>query len=145
MNWTGSKISILQQLDGGLPGESAECYNCPTQAPMLEDSTSQVAGHPSPLLLRRGKVSELYTEGSFPVGLVAQAEFTADTLKLEDGDTLVLFSDGISEAEDPDQEPFSFPRLCKVLAGRQEASLESLKKLVLDAVVAFARGASQFR
>ena len=28
------------------------------------------AAHPSPLLLRRGKVTELYTEGSFPVGLI---------------------------------------------------------------------------
>ncbi len=34
------------------------------------------AGHPSPLLLRKGKVSELYTEGSFPVGLIPEAEFT---------------------------------------------------------------------
>ena len=101
------------------------------------------AGHPSPLLLRRGQVSELYTEGSFPVGLVAQAEFTADTLKLEDGDTLVLFSDGITEAQSPDRELFGFPRLCEVLANRQEASLESLKKIVLDAVDAFARGESQ--
>jgi serine phosphatase RsbU (regulator of sigma subunit) len=97
------------------------------------------AGHPSPLLLRRGEVSELYTEGSFPVGLVAQAEFTADTLKLEDGDTLVLFSDGITEAQDPDRELFGFPRLCEVLANRQEASLESLKKIVLDAVNTFSR------
>jgi len=101
------------------------------------------AGHPSPLLLRRGEVSELYTEGSFPVGLVAQAEYTAATLKLEDGDTLVLFSDGITEAQDPDQELFGFPRLSEVLDGRQEASLESLKKIVLDAVDAFARGESQ--
>ena len=32
------------------------------------------AGHPSPLLLRKGEVSELYTEGSFPVGLIPEAE-----------------------------------------------------------------------
>ena len=35
------------------------------------------AGHPSPLLMRDGKVSELYTEGSFPVGLIPEAEFTS--------------------------------------------------------------------
>jgi serine phosphatase RsbU (regulator of sigma subunit) len=101
------------------------------------------AGHPSPLLLRRGKVSDLYTEGSFPVGLVAHAEFTAENLKLEDGDTLVLFSDGITEAEGPDRELFGFPRLHEILAGRQEVSLESLKKIVLDAVNAYSRGESQ--
>ena len=33
------------------------------------------AGHPSPLLLRRGGVTELFTEGSFPVGLLPEAEY----------------------------------------------------------------------
>ncbi|MGA9071911.1 MAG: SpoIIE family protein phosphatase [Terracidiphilus sp.] len=101
------------------------------------------AGHPSPLLLRRGTVSELYTIGSFPVGLVAQAEYTATTLKLEPGDTLVLFSDGIVEAQDPDRELFGFPRLQDLLANCQEASLDTLKKLILDSVEEFSRGASQ--
>ena len=101
------------------------------------------AGHPSPLLLRRGEVSELYEDGSLPVGLSAQAEYTAATLRLEHGDTLVLFSDGISEAQDPDRELFGFPRLSEVLANRQDASLESLKKIVLDAIDVFCRGESQ--
>jgi serine phosphatase RsbU (regulator of sigma subunit) len=101
------------------------------------------AGHPSPLLLRRGEVSDLYTEGSLPVGLVAQAQYTAATLKLEPEDTLVLFSDGITEAQDPDRELFGFPRLREVLGDRESASLESLKKIVLDAVDAFCRGESQ--
>jgi serine phosphatase RsbU (regulator of sigma subunit) len=101
------------------------------------------AGHPSPLLLRRGEVSDLYTDGSFPVGLVAKAEYTATTLKLEHEDTLVLFSDGITEAQNPDRELFGFPRLHEVLAGRQEESLDSLKKTILDSVEEFSRGASQ--
>ena len=55
----------------------------------------------------------------------------------------MLFSDGITEAQDPDRELFGFPRLREVLANRQEASLESLKKIVLDAIDAFSRGESQ--
>jgi serine phosphatase RsbU (regulator of sigma subunit) len=101
------------------------------------------AGHPSPLLLRRGEVSELYTEGSFPVGLVEGAEYTAETLQLEPEDTLVLFTDGITEAEGPERELFGFPRLREALAGQQEAPLDALKKKVLDSVEAFSRGASQ--
>jgi sigma-B regulation protein RsbU (phosphoserine phosphatase) len=101
------------------------------------------AGHPSPLLLRRGKVSDLHTEGSLPLGLVAEAEFAATTLKLSPEDTLVLFSDGITEAQNPDRELFGFPRLREVLAGREGASLESLRKIVLDSIDAFSCGASQ--
>jgi serine phosphatase RsbU (regulator of sigma subunit) len=101
------------------------------------------AGHPSPLLLRRGQVSELYNEGSFPVGLLEAAEFTSTSLQLEPGDTLVLFSDGITEAEDPDEELYSVSRLREALAGQQNAPLDTLKQTVLDSVEAFSRGASQ--
>jgi sigma-B regulation protein RsbU (phosphoserine phosphatase) len=101
------------------------------------------AGHPSPLLLRRGQVSELYSEGSFPVGLLEAAEFTAASLQLEPDDTLVLFSDGISEAENPDEELYGVSRLRDALAGQQNTPLDSLKQIVLDSVEAFSRGASQ--
>jgi serine phosphatase RsbU (regulator of sigma subunit) len=100
-------------------------------------------GHPSPILVRRGEVSELYTEGSFPVGLVAEAEFFASTVKLEPEDTLVLFSDGITEAEDPERELFGDVRLREILVGWQEESLETVKRLVLETINTFARGAAQ--
>ena len=100
-------------------------------------------GHPSPLLVRHGEVSELYTEGSFPVGLVEQAEFFATTVKLEPEDTLVLFSDGITEAENPERELFGDARVMKTLAGWQEESLETVKRLLLETITTFARGAAQ--
>ena len=101
------------------------------------------AGHPSPLLLRQGKVTELYTEGSFPVGLIEEADYPSARLQLEPEDTLVLFSDGVTEAEDPDHELFEVTGLSKVLEGRVDESVEDLKQAILDAVRAFTRGASQ--
>ena len=86
------------------------------------------AGHPSPLLLRRGKVSELYTEGSFPVGLIPEAEYTSARLQLEPEDTLVLFSDGVTEAENPHHELFEGARLSKVLAGHRARRLKSCSR-----------------
>ncbi len=101
------------------------------------------AGHPSPLLLRRGEVSELYSDGSFPVGLVEQATFTALRIQLEPEDTLLLFSDGVSEAEDKDQEQFGHDRLKEALSPHQNSSLEALQAGILSAVERFAEGASQ--
>jgi sigma-B regulation protein RsbU (phosphoserine phosphatase) len=101
------------------------------------------AGHPSPILLRRGEVTELYTEGSFPVGLLPDAEFTAARLKLEPEDTLILFSDGITEAENPERDLFGTPRLLEVLAGRRRASVESLQKNIFDEIGSFCSGAGQ--
>jgi sigma-B regulation protein RsbU (phosphoserine phosphatase) len=101
------------------------------------------AGHPSPFLIRGGVAEEAFTEGSYPVGLVPEAEYTAVCLKLEPGDTLVLFSDGVTEAMDPDDQLFGVPRLKQVLTGLAECPLEEIQKCVLESVENFARGAHQ--
>ncbi|MGC1904220.1 MAG: SpoIIE family protein phosphatase [Candidatus Acidiferrum sp.] len=101
------------------------------------------AGHPSPFLIRNGVAEDVFTEGSYPVGLVPEAEYTTVCLKLEPGDTLVLFSDGVTEAMDPAEQLFGVPRLKEVLMGQMQTPLDELQRLVLDAVENFAHGASQ--
>jgi serine phosphatase RsbU (regulator of sigma subunit) len=101
------------------------------------------AGHPSPILIRHGVPEEAFTEGSYPVGLVPEAAYTAACLKLEPGDTLVLFSDGVTEAMDPDDQLFGVPRLKQVLTGLAECPLEQIQKCVLESVENFTRGARQ--
>jgi sigma-B regulation protein RsbU (phosphoserine phosphatase) len=101
------------------------------------------AGHPSPLLLRGGELAEPFTEGSTPVGLIAGTEYRTALATLEAGDTLVLFSDGVTEAADPEDEMFGVPRLREALAGQHDAPLDHLQKVVFDSVEKFCRGASQ--
>src|SRR5260221_2391246 len=101
------------------------------------------AGHPSPMLIRKNAVEEAFTEGSYPVGLVPDAVYTAACLKLQPGDTLVLFSDGVTEAMDPDDNLFGVPRLRDVLAGHASTELEEIQKTGLESVENFARGARQ--
>ena len=102
------------------------------------------AGHPSPLLLRRDEVAEPFSEGSFPVGLIPGADYVAAAcLTLQPEDTLVLFSDGVTEAMDADQQMFGVSRLREVIAGLHGAPLDHLQKSVLDSVGDFTRGASQ--
>src|SRR5271168_1048131 len=101
------------------------------------------AGHPSPFLLRRGEAIEAFTEGSYPVGLVPEAEYTASCVQLQPGDTLVMFSDGVTEAMNPSEELFGVPRLKEVLTGQPECPLEVIQKCILESVENFARGAHQ--
>jgi sigma-B regulation protein RsbU (phosphoserine phosphatase) len=101
------------------------------------------AGHPSPLLLRRGSVTELYTEGSFPVGLIPEADFPSARMQLEPEDTLVLFSDGVTEAENPNHDLFELSGLCRALAGHEGTPVEALQQSILESVQAFTKGASQ--
>jgi sigma-B regulation protein RsbU (phosphoserine phosphatase) len=113
---------------------------------ILEDSGKLEyinAGHPSPILLRKETTQEAFTEGSFPVGLVPEAEFTTACLQLEPDDTLVLFSDGVTEAMDPEEELYGVSRLRAVLQGKTDLPLDEIQKTVLESVENFARGARQ--
>jgi len=55
----------------------------------------------------------------------------------------VLFSHGVTEAADPDEQLFGTTRLKELLTGQLECPLEQLQKCVLEAVENFSRGAHQ--
>ncbi|HLW79567.1 MAG TPA: SpoIIE family protein phosphatase, partial [Terriglobia bacterium] len=83
------------------------------------------AGHPPPLLIREGSAEIPFTDACLPVGLFPDAEFKASTARLSPGDTLVLFTDGISEANDPEGELFGLERLRQVAAGQGNGTVEN--------------------
>lgn len=101
------------------------------------------AGHPTPLLLRQGTVSELYSTGSFPIGLVDTALFTSTRIQLEPGDTLLLYTDGVTEAEDRGRNLFEDGRLKEALGKHGGATLKALQDGILSDVEEFTQGASQ--
>ena len=84
-----------------------------------------MAGHPPPLLLRRGRVvKELSRRPNAPLGLRLNDNFVVHEELLEPGDRLVLYSDGVVEAKDPTtHERFGIERLVEFIA-RAEAAGE---------------------
>ena len=98
------------------------------------------AGHCEPRLLRvDGGVERLRTT-SLPVGMLEGVEYCAETRRLAKGDTIVVFSDGLSEAESPRGENFEASRLKLLLA--QGAGLEAaaLHQRILEDAQAFTAG-----
>lgn len=69
------------------------------------------AGHLAPYL--NGKEMEI--EGTLPLGVVPEAEFYEQSFQLEPGDTLMLMSDGIAEAQDQNKNLFGFERVAEML------------------------------
>lgn len=83
------------------------------------------AGHPPPVLLRDGDVLRLETNGMV-VGAFPFAEYGESRIRLEPGDLLVCFTDGITEPENEYGEMFGEQRLIEVVqrnAGRAPADL----------------------
>jgi hypothetical protein len=76
------------------------------------------AGHLPPYV--NGRPVEI--EGSLPLGVIAEAEFSVTEFRLRDDDRLVLASDGIAEAMDEKGHLFGFARVQELLEARMTAS-----------------------
>jgi phosphoserine phosphatase RsbU/P len=101
------------------------------------------AGHVSALLRRRsGDVEELQALG-FPIGMFDFAEHTAGHAKLEAGDFLVMYSDGVTEAVNPAGEFFGDDRLHDVVKGFTGENAQQLVDTTLAAVRRFTAGYAQ--
>lgn len=104
------------------------------------------AGHPSPLLLRRadGALEEVPSPGvgGLPLGLVDGCAYESCQVRLEPGDSLVLYSDGVTEAMDVADRPFGIDGLRAVLQPAT-ASPRELGERILQAVSRHAAGRDQ--
>jgi sigma-B regulation protein RsbU (phosphoserine phosphatase) len=77
------------------------------------------------------------------VGLIEMATFHSARIQLEPEDTLLLYSDGVTEAMDRNEDMFGAERLKEVLGAQRDLSLGALQAGILEAVEQFAEGASQ--
>jgi sigma-B regulation protein RsbU (phosphoserine phosphatase) len=95
------------------------------------------AGHNPPLLLRsNGTVEELPRPGNTMLGVFVDEDFMDETLQLDDGDTLVMFTDGVTEAMNSEYEEFGIQRLKDLLSGLAGKSsqqiVETIKATIKD-------------
>jgi serine phosphatase RsbU (regulator of sigma subunit) len=94
------------------------------------------AGQNPPLLFSGGEVRRLETGGTL-VGAFDEASFASETVQLADGDTVVLYSDGISEALNANEEEFREEGIRAALRGVLHESPQRVLRALFDAVAAF--------
>ncbi len=73
------------------------------------------AGHNYPVVARRGGEQELLERGGLVLGVMEGVDYEEDSVQLETGDRVVLYTDGITEAATATQEQFGEERLCELL------------------------------
>jgi len=102
------------------------------------------AGHPPSLIVRAatGTIERL-ENANFPIGLFSGAPFASDSVKLEPGDSLVIYSDGITEAQNVDDQFFGEPRLLEVLKGCARRRAAEICDRVMNAINTFVGRAPQ--
>jgi sigma-B regulation protein RsbU (phosphoserine phosphatase) len=102
------------------------------------------AGHHELAILSPGQAPRLaHPSTGLPAGLIPGNVIQSESITLAPGDTFVLFSDGVSEAMDANDDFFGDDRLLATLAPLTDAPTKTIVDTVMAAVHAFANGAPQ--
>jgi sigma-B regulation protein RsbU (phosphoserine phosphatase) len=93
------------------------------------------SGHPALLRVPAAGDVEFHGAEGFPIGFVPDVEYAQKTLQLTPGDRIYLYSDGVTEAMDKDQEPLGEQALAECISGSRARPLEETVAGLLETVV----------
>jgi len=97
-------------------------------------------GHVPPLLLRASGAMETLDPTATPIGAFRHWSCTEGEVTLSAGDTLLIYSDGVTEAESPSGEDFGDERLVRCLRQTHGTSAKSLVHCIVESVTEFSHG-----
>ena len=92
------------------------------------------AGHPPIIRLSRHGQAELLKVAGTPIGLFPEADWEEQVLRLETGDRLCIYSDGLTEAFNAEAEQFGEQRLMRTLSGGSSEDLDGLLAAIVPEV-----------
>ena len=101
------------------------------------------AGHYLPILVRADGTHERLDVGGPVLGILPDAEYEQATVALNAGDRVVLFTDGLTEARNADDEEFGEPRLIDVAIEHRCCSAPAMQARLSDAVATSCGGRLQ--
>jgi len=98
------------------------------------------AGHSPPILLRHDGAVLRLDEGGALLGVFPDWKYRQEEVELASGDRLLLFTDGVIEAEDSEEQQFGEERLIELLKENRHLKAADLQRDVLEAVAEFSHG-----
>jgi phosphoserine phosphatase RsbU/P len=103
-----------------------------------------VGGHNPPFIFSRGGgVRMIDTKGGMIVGMIEQARYTTEHVQLQPGDGILMYTDGVTEAEDITEAQFEDDRVEQMLQEVKDQPVAEIIKETMRRVFAFADGAPQ--
>jgi phosphoserine phosphatase RsbU/P len=96
------------------------------------------AGHFPPVILRASEAETWLTEGGAVVGLLPEASYQTASVALNPGDVLILYTDGVIDAENDKEEMYAKERLVSVARANRTKSAQELVQIIRSSVFAFA-------
>jgi len=100
--------------------------------------TFSSAGHLPPILVKAGgSVHRLEVEKGIPLGIAGGREFGQDGVPFEEGDTLLLYTDGLMEARNAKGREFGLKRIEKIVSQNADSTAKRIKSRLLKEINSF--------
>jgi serine phosphatase RsbU (regulator of sigma subunit)/pSer/pThr/pTyr-binding forkhead associated (FHA) protein len=126
------------------------CQNCPSNRfitffiCVLDAATGELvfcnAGHNPPVIVRADGAAENLEGGGPPLGILSMAVYSEYRAKLGPGDVLAIYSDGVTEANNGEQEEYGDDRFAAVLTANRHKSAAEIVTAVNQSLTEFAAG-----
>lgn len=101
------------------------------------------AGHNPPLFVRSESDEIIYLDSTGPVlGPSPTADYTMENINFSTGDTLVIFSDGVTESTDDNFNPFGDEKLEELVVKNKNLSAKEISYKIIESVIKFSKEGS---
>jgi serine phosphatase RsbU (regulator of sigma subunit)/pSer/pThr/pTyr-binding forkhead associated (FHA) protein len=99
------------------------------------------AGHNPPILVRAAGEVEKLSSGGLVLGIFESVVYEGGSVEMRAGDTLIVYSDGVTETWDPDGEEFGEDKLVALAVAGRAAGADALQNAILCEIERFEQGA----
>jgi serine phosphatase RsbU (regulator of sigma subunit) len=153
-----ARVQVLAEEPGNLAQfmtriNKATCANCPNNRfitfffSVLNAVTGELAyanaGHNPPILVRANGEAEMLDGGGPVLGILPIAPYSEMHAQLDRGDMIVLYSDGVTEANNSAYEEFDEERFIEVLKAHRNEPATQIVQAVIQSLTEFCAGAPQ--
>jgi sigma-B regulation protein RsbU (phosphoserine phosphatase) len=129
--------------------ESVEQGNFVTAVYGVLDTKNKIftftnAGHFPPFILRASNAVEFLGDGGLTLGIIPEKQYEERPVQINSGDILVMYTDGVTDAENERAELFGTDRLVDLVKANRELSAEQIRMRVVEEVIKFNAASAQF-
>ncbi len=112
--------------------------------PRTGNLTYANGGHNTPIIVHPdGSATQIPLTGGIALGVMDELEYEQKTVTIEPGDTLIMYTDGVTEAMNIDGEEFGMERLCNLFADAPPTNLHESNSALFSAISDFEGDAPQ--
>ena len=139
---------IVTKVNADLAAENESCMFVTLFLAIINIETGEVryanAGHNPPIFIPcSGKPEWIPPLGEPVAGIMDMMEYSTKTMTMTPGDIMFIYTDGVTEAMNPDKKLYSEERLMELIENSNSPQSEKLVKDIEASIVEFAKGAEQ--